>query len=249
MSFYLGASIDPRVVSPTNIVLWLKHDAGINGGTVANGDAVYEWADQSGNNNHFKQTVGASQPIYNDSVIGGKGALTFLSDYLTHGGLLFDASAATDFTIYAVLKLNEITDVGTSNQRKTLMKFGPSGWSSTPGGSWNIGIQGAISTNGAGYQTDISYTFGNYNLAMLSPPDLNPHYISILSHAENYLDGIQKNAGPGTALSITGNIQYIGGWNNSYGQFSLSEIIVYNIKHTDAQRLKIESYLKDRFLL
>ena len=34
MSFYLGASIDPRVVSPTNIVLWLKPDAGINGGTV-----------------------------------------------------------------------------------------------------------------------------------------------------------------------------------------------------------------------
>jgi hypothetical protein len=249
MSFYIGDSFSPKTISPTNIVLWLKSDAGVNGGAAVNGDAVYEWADQSGNSHHFTQTTGALQPIYNDSVIGGEAGITFLSDTLVHIGLLFDALAATDFTIYVVMKLNEITDTGTENQRKTLMKFGTSGWTTTPSGSWNVGLEGAISTNGAGYQRNLSYTYGNYNQILLGPPDLNSHYISILSHGENYLDGVQKNAGPGATLLITGDIQYLGGWNNSFGQFSLSEIIVYNIKHTDAQRLQVESYLKDRFTL
>tara|TARA_R110002096_G_scaffold99981_3_gene221446 strand:- start:565 stop:1314 length:750 start_codon:yes stop_codon:yes gene_type:complete len=249
MGFYVGPKIGSSIINPETPILWLNAGAGVNGGTAVDGNAVYEWADQSGHGNDFIQTTASAQPIYYASVIGSRPGVAFVSDLLSHTGNLFNTIGASFFTIYVVIELLEITDAGTVNQRKTLMRFGPSGWSGTPPGSWNIGLEGAISTNGAGYQKDINYTYGNYGQTILSPPDLNPHYISILSHGISYIDGVQVNAGTGGALLISGGQNYIGGWNNSKGQFNLSEMIIYDKKHTDAQRLGIEKYLKDKYTL
>ena len=231
-------------------VLWLKGDIGVNGGTAVDGNAVYEWADQSGNGNDFIQTTAAAQPIYYASVIGSKPGVAFVSDLLEHTGNLFNTIEESFFTIYVVIELLEITDAGTESQRKTLMRFSSDGWSSNPPApATSIGLVGAISTNGAGYQKDIEYAWGAYEQTILSPPDLNPHYISILSHGRSYIDGVQVNAGTGGALLLSGDKNFIGGWNNSKGQFNLSEMMVYDKKHTDAQRLGVEKYLKDKYTL
>jgi hypothetical protein len=48
----------------TDLILWLKADAGINGGNPVPGELINTWADQSGNNNDFTQLVGSRQPEY-----------------------------------------------------------------------------------------------------------------------------------------------------------------------------------------
>ena len=51
--------------------VWLKGNVGINAGTPADGDAVYQWQDQSGNGNHFVQATAIRQPEYKASLING----------------------------------------------------------------------------------------------------------------------------------------------------------------------------------
>ena len=55
-----------------NMSLWLKGDAGINGGGASDGDSVFLWEDQSGNSNHFSQLVAVNQPEYKASLINSR---------------------------------------------------------------------------------------------------------------------------------------------------------------------------------
>ena len=52
-------------------IVWLKGNVGINAGTPVDGDAVYQWQDQSGNGNHFVQATAIRQPEYKASLING----------------------------------------------------------------------------------------------------------------------------------------------------------------------------------
>ena len=61
---------DPPLVGSMSV--WLKGDAGINGGGASDGDSVFLWEDQSGNSNHFSQLVAVNQPEYKTSLINGQ---------------------------------------------------------------------------------------------------------------------------------------------------------------------------------
>lgn len=90
----------------TSAVLWLKADAGVNGGAVSNGDLVNTWADQSGNNNDFTQLVGASQPEYKSSGTLGVPCIYFNgfnSINRLSSTLFTDGSVGTYFIVYQQL--------------------------------------------------------------------------------------------------------------------------------------------------
>jgi len=99
--------IEPSMPLPdTDLVLWLKADAGVNGGAVSNGDLVNTWADQSGNSNDFTQLVGASQPEYKSSGTLGVPCIYFNgfnSINRLSSTLFADGSVGTYFIVYQQL--------------------------------------------------------------------------------------------------------------------------------------------------
>ena len=68
----MSGVVGPRFSFPEiSLTVWLKGGVGINGGNPVDGDAVYQWQDQSGNGNHFVQATAIRQPEYKASLING----------------------------------------------------------------------------------------------------------------------------------------------------------------------------------
>ena len=57
--------------------VWLKGDEGVNLGSPVDGDAVFQWQDQSGNGNDFTQPSAIYQPEYKASLINGVPGIYF----------------------------------------------------------------------------------------------------------------------------------------------------------------------------
>jgi uncharacterized protein (TIGR03382 family) len=86
-------------VSSGDLKLHLDAGAGVS----ESGGTVTQWADQSGNPNHFEQTNAAMQPVLVPAALNGLPAIRFTSDRLDAvAGHNLNNAAALPFTVFAV---------------------------------------------------------------------------------------------------------------------------------------------------
>ncbi|MBI5386663.1 MAG: hypothetical protein HZA90_18485 [Verrucomicrobia bacterium] len=87
-------------ISPGNLTLWLKADAGVTKDT---NDLVSRWEDQSPRSNHLTQATAAWQPLWASNALHGLPVLQFRDDWLARaavwGANLFASKAATVFLV------------------------------------------------------------------------------------------------------------------------------------------------------
>ena len=57
-------ALDEALVSSYSPKVWLKADMGVKTDFLGGNEVVSKWIDQSGNGNHFEQTIAANKPLY-----------------------------------------------------------------------------------------------------------------------------------------------------------------------------------------
>lgn len=85
-------------ISLGNLRAWYKADAGIT----LNGSTVSQWNDQSGYNNHLKQSTAANQPTYTTGAINSLPALSFdgTNDSMQLDATITGFGSMTFFIVY-----------------------------------------------------------------------------------------------------------------------------------------------------
>jgi len=248
--FRFNCSITLPEICPTPVIipdpvtvglsLWLKADAGVNGGTALDGHAVYEWADQSGNGNNFVQSIAIGQPIYNTSGINSIPSITFDLKRLE---LLSALLLGTDYTIYTVFRT---TANATATPYKPVFTLSNHGYYSQGDGR-------------VGMTIDNGYTNFYYDdragIGAIIPHDALAHYFTISNgnvagtdKKQIYADGINY-IDASASIDSSELAHYIGSWNNQHGNFQMSELLCYTTKHTTIQQNKVQIYLKTKYAL
>lgn len=87
------------------LALW--YDASRTGG-FADGDAIAQWDDRSGNGRHASQATEASRPTYKVGVLASRAVVRFASDYFSISNLT--TSGVSNYTFMIVTVLNATTD-------------------------------------------------------------------------------------------------------------------------------------------
>ena len=76
----------------------------------ADGEAVYQWNDQSGNGNHLTQTTSGDRPLYQTAEQNGLAGIQFVStDFIGRAGTIFTNGPAT---VYVAAKVTDSTASG-----------------------------------------------------------------------------------------------------------------------------------------
>ena len=219
-----------------NKVLWLKADAGVNGGAAEDSDFVYIWEDQSGNTHHFSQLTFNNQPQYRKNIAGTKPALFFNFDnLLLQSTQLFTAQ---DFSVYVVSQ-----QLVQDQQNGSPLALSVAGFTTGSNRFYlRLGKDGSVtprfSTVGA---NEIS--LGDRN------SDIN---VDHAVRSGSSIDGYRNNVLKGTINY--GNIlsdltHYIGNWNNNRLIGYVFEIIVYNVAHNTAEQEQAVKYLQTKYSL
>ena len=95
-----GTAWAPSDVTSGTLKAWFKADAGIS---VANGAAIPQWDDQSGNGRHATQATAADRPIYRTNRLNGLPGVEFVSSDSLVTAL---TASETDETVMAVVDMD-----------------------------------------------------------------------------------------------------------------------------------------------
>lgn len=87
-----------------DLVIWLRADRGVT----LTAAKVSAWQDQSNNRNTFVQGVAADRPVV--GTLGGRAALSYDGTDLLSTASLRGLPAASDMTIFVVLRISNVTD-------------------------------------------------------------------------------------------------------------------------------------------
>jgi len=236
-----------KVIHPSDIAWshYFSADYGVeadsNGTPAGDGDIVFFWNDQSGNNYNAYQGTNTNRPIFQTGVNGGNNGLLFDSndDFLTVPG----NDSAGEFTYYAVFSTSESSvSVRTTlfGHEDDYLYTGAFYFNRTDTDTW-------LNMSSAGTNTS---NFGNLNQG--TPPD-KVHVIGIYiagttgvnrGNDKVYFDGVAK---PRTGGDASGDAR---AWVNLlfgradvwYGGFTLSEFGVYEGKLPEADRINLQNY-------
>ncbi len=223
------------VDNTTNLILWLKADAGVT----VNGMAVSAWNDQSGKNNHVIQGTPANQPDYQTNALNGRPVLTFggLNDRL-----LGADDAAFDFNTgnlswFIVAKPAETTLATT-----VFSTLGNNNLTTAPGmaGGFNALRQPYARYSGSAIVTQTK-SLATWVIIGTSRSG---------GSAYLYNNG-QQVVGPITAAeNVNGGAIVVGaarpGGLDSFNGY-IAEIIVFNKAVSTAERILIENYLSAKY--
>jgi hypothetical protein len=119
----LGTMAAPGGVS-SNLVWWLKADAGVINGTpafAADGDAVSIWMNQASSPNDAANTDPATRPIYRTNVINGYPALQFDGTRFLDASNSMGIGGNQSFIIFMVLKINSYVPGATNDGEGTFI--------------------------------------------------------------------------------------------------------------------------------
>ncbi len=236
--------IDPTTanVTKTNLLAWLKSDNGV----ILNSSTVSRWMDLSGNSNDATQATTASQPVFVTGAVNSLPALNFTGTPLSMQFVFPDYNFA-DFTqgasIFMVTKPTTITslarflDFGTNTNTNNLriLESAPSGIEFDSVSSVNV-ISSLISSSGlssSAFQTIEAIQNGNGSAAI-------------------YSNGVQAAQGALTNFSNvarTGNFLCKANNNANYFNGEVAEVLIYNRGLSNAERVGVEGYLNNRYLL
>lgn len=222
-------------ISTNGLKLWLRSDAGV----AHSGASVTSWADQSGAGNTVSQSYAPNMPTYVDSCLNGRSAVRFSGKNCTlqsGGSVVTGTGGFTAFTVMRFLSMPGTNYqypwwIGTSS---STAGYGP--WLSTGNAlrtGWGI-FSSAISYTGSTavanwYRICSRYTAGTHEMWV------NGAYIG-----QNGKTGSSLVAG-----FAVGNYASSASYQGLYGD--IAEIIIYNKKLDDSERLAVEQYLAGRW--
>lgn len=236
-----AATPDPPL---TDLVVWLKADAGVNGGSVTDGAQVSTWADQSGNANDFSQAVLINQPTYKANAINGLPAIEFTApQYLQRTLSTFLVDEASIYIVYQklggasggqfaqIITLSAASFMGVSTEFMTINDVTVfAGWpSNSYYNNWaTAGLDGDMGAS-----------------------DANPTLLSVIkttTGTERFKDYVSVGTGTG-AQTMNGNTNhYIGSWFNSGRTIEglIPEILIYDKAHNATERGEVFTYIQNK---
>lgn len=239
-SSYLNFDFNASTVARDNLQVWLKGDFGV----VTNGSSVTNWIDLSGSGNNAVQTNSSDQPTFKTDAINSLPALSFdgSSDFLqlppgfnnfTKGVSMFVVSNATAIPVVDVIFL----DFGKGLYYNDTLTFS---------GSYFDAL-GLTLYNGSTYSNVTSssgFTLNQFKLyeAMQDGSSNASLFANGLVQAEGAFDNINN---------VTRSTNVIGkyGAGTNLLQGDIAEVLVYNSKLTDSERISVESYLIQKYQL
>lgn len=215
--------------------LWLRSDAGVN----RSGSSVTSWADQSGVGNTVSQSYGANMPTFADNVLNGRPAVRFAGKncVLQSGGSVVTGNGG--FTVFTVARF--LSMPGTNYQY--LWWNGTN--NSTAGYGPFLSTSSLLRTGWGSYSYALTYS-GTPLMAKWYR--MCSRYIS--GTHEMWVDGsfIGQNAKTGSSLAsgfAVGNYAASASYQGFYGD--IAEIVIYNRKLNETERLAVEQYLAGKW--
>ena len=235
----------PSTPSPplTNMSLWLKGDADVNGGTVSNGDPVSTWGDQSPKGYDFNQPVFVNQPTFLESGVNGQKGLTFTSpNYLFN--LVANFFVANEGVVFIVCKRNAPSLGGAYARLMTLNAVTFTGHNFRFMDFLATDVSNLYNLNMATPSLDISFGAIGTTVALLTTKKTN---IGI----ESRRDGALFNTQLGVQSLDTNIFHSIGSWNSPIYTLEgeIYEIIIYEQLISDSDILIVEAYLKNKYAI
>ena len=217
-----------------NPSLWLRADKGIH----LTGSTVYQWDDQSGNGYNATQATLINQPLFVPNAINDKPILRF--DGANRFLLISNSAVPIDkHTIFIVFKT-----YNTSSQSI----FGI--WYSKPG--WNFVLSSGVYTyiidKSSAYITGTAPTIGANNLFSLTFDGSNVKSYnsgSLIQNDSSIYSSVYSNTSDALAIGIaTNGVSTADPFNGD-----IAEIVIYNTALSDAERITVENYLKNKYAL
>ena len=223
-----AANVDLTSSFP-DVVCWL--DAGDTGSlTVDGSNKISQWRDKSGNNNHFGQTVLATQPILSASSFQGGQSVLYddqvAAQYLSASNIFMTKSG--DTTIFAVAKTNRVENKN----------------------DW------ILNCDGNDYGLIMSQHFGIYSYGsswqyMAQTKLGEPYYCtwnfsSSFTAIDGYINGAHNVVNrPATSKPISSEIN-VGASSFPFNGY-ITEMIFFTRSLADNERISIERYLSNKY--
>ena len=231
----------PGIIPAGGLALWLRGDAG----TVLNGAAVTQWADQSGNNRHATQGTSGNQPTRVNAGLNGLPVVRFdgANDFQTFP---LPVNGLTGMSIFLVAA-NTQDQAGGSTQAERAAVF----WNETAG--W-----GTVYLSP--FQQAVNLRFGTLQsgnrIIYSRPAAIGSQFTTTTAIKDGTTDALYVNGAlvlsqGGKLAALAGN-QSIGqlgrGYNdNTYFAGDIAEVLVYDRALTIAERQAVEAYLNDKY--
>jgi predicted alpha-1,6-mannanase (GH76 family) len=238
-----GPNSAPASASALPLAAWFKADALTN---LANGSAISQWPDVSGNGFSALQTVSANQPMFVASAINGQPAVRFNAANSSH--LWFYRPVADDFTMIFVFQSSQGLSTGQNFWEGAGLINGEQG-----GTVNDFGL--SLNANG-----QILAGTGNPDVTIRSSTGWNngaPHVVTFKRIKSSgtlvlYVDGgLVASGGSGTQSLNAPNFLVLGGQGvlNNFLTGDLGEVQIYSAALADADRLGVERALKCKYSL
>lgn len=237
--FSTGASAQtPGGIGTTDLTFWLNANAGV---THSSG-AVSQWDDQSPGAMHVAQSNGSAQPFYGSVTLNYYPVVTFdATDDVLHldavaVNALFDvtsgSNANTTGSLFVVVFPTAVTDVPVLSQFPEPACGEPAVQCVINEGSLSAGGRSALATPNHAIMGGVPFI----SSALEDPTADN---------ARHYLNGGDEisNSNLSTNVCAANHSIRVGSLMNG----SIAEIIAFDIRLTDTERRKIESYLAIKY--
>ncbi len=235
-----GAGGDAGVVKPSDIAdlsVWLLSDSGVS----TTGSKVTKWADQSGSGHDFDPVNNPSRPDWLPSVVNGLPAVRFdgTSSRLV-GPSTINVMTASESTILLVYRpVTIVRSAPTANLNDGILCDDTAYWWLSA--SSGVGVQMGNFDGTTDDLTTFSVTLGQA-------------YVFAWRHGAGTLMGQQGTSAPVTIASgptqSLGTLELGAGYDGAhYGNFDLSEMVIYARALTDAELGDVQDYLRTRFAL
>jgi hypothetical protein len=229
LSNFTGAYLLEHTFSPIDLspLFWMNASAGVT----ESGGAVSAWADQSGNSNDFSQSSGSLQPTYDATGLNGLPTIIFNNKELVSGVL---SSQISNITVYCVWKMDTNYNGGTIMGQTTGANNKRFFWYDPEDSIyyWDGGTSSKI----LAASNDPLVSAEAFVIRSDSNGDGEGRVNNDAFSAENNVQGLTTddaamtigNRGAGAARRLQGRI---------------SQLIVYQGEHTDAQVNNVMNYL------
>ena len=227
-----------------NMSLWLKGDAGINGGSASNGDPVSIWVDQSTKNYDFIQNNFVNQPTFLESGVNGQKGIVFTTPNLL-ANLGANFFIADEGVVFIVCKR---TAPSLSGQFGRLMTLNTNSYTTQNAKFMDFLANDApsnlYSLNMAVNALDISFGALGTTAAMLTTKKTS-------TSIESKRDGVLFSTKLGAQSLDNNTFHSIGSWSNAIYTLEgeIYEIIIYEQLISDSDILIVESYLKNKYAI
>ena len=227
-----------------NMSLWLKGDAGINGGSASNGDPVSIWVDQSTKNYDFIQNNFVNQPTFLESGVNGQKGIVFTTPNLL-ANLGANFFIADEGVVFIVCKR---TAPSLSGQFGRLMTLNANSYTTQNAKFMDFLATDAPSNlynlNMAVNALDISFGALGTTAALLTTKKTS-------TSIESKRDGLLFSTKLGAQSLDNNTFHSIGSWSNAIYTLEgeIYEIIIYEQLISDSDILIVESYLKNKYAI